>query len=323
MRATGLLTVALLTACAGSEPASGAQAVPPDADAGADAGVAEAPPAPTAFSGVLSLWGSGPDDVWAVGEGGLVFHRGPGGWQAVPSGTTNALNAVHGAGPSDVWAAGEQVILHFDGTAWSTVLEQPSELYLGAWSNGPRDVWIVGTALDVVAGVVLHWDGQTWSSGATSRATSLWEVWSSGGDDVWTVGTAAGGTGYMIHGKAMNFSRLPFEGAPLRGIWGQAPDDLWVVPYHAPLQRWDGVAFSQPSGTADLSLMSVHGTGPADVWSVGLHGAILHWDGAAWSRSDSGTTDHLITVWAASPQEAWAAGGSTVLHWSGGRWQRE
>jgi hypothetical protein len=46
-------------------------------------------------------WGSGPDDVWFVGEGGLVRHwRGDVlGLESVDLGTWTDLNAIHGTAP--------------------------------------------------------------------------------------------------------------------------------------------------------------------------------------------------------------------------------
>ena len=57
---------------------------------------------------IQGLWGSGPEDVWAVGGwdlGGEVAHRDANGWRdassGLPSYTPGLLN-VWGSGPSDV-----------------------------------------------------------------------------------------------------------------------------------------------------------------------------------------------------------------------------
>jgi hypothetical protein len=54
-----------------------------------------------------AVWGSGRDDVWAVGEGGLVLHWNGAVWAAVVSNATRALHGACGSGPSDVWVAGQ------------------------------------------------------------------------------------------------------------------------------------------------------------------------------------------------------------------------
>jgi photosystem II stability/assembly factor-like uncharacterized protein len=52
---------------------------------------------PTSRSGTLyDVWGFDADDVWAVGEHGLVFHFSGSGWDLVESGTRNNLERVRG-----------------------------------------------------------------------------------------------------------------------------------------------------------------------------------------------------------------------------------
>ena len=88
-------------------------------------------------------------DVWAVGENGTILHWDGTAWSASASGTTSALWGVWGSGPSDVYAVGdtttgEATVLHWNGAAWSTV-STPADGYPNSvWGGGPDDVWIVG-----------------------------------------------------------------------------------------------------------------------------------------------------------------------------------
>jgi hypothetical protein len=106
------------------------------------------------------IWGSGSNDIWAVGDMGVIRHMTAGAlrWAIVPSPTTEALHAVWGSAANDVWAVGDYgTILHFDGTAWkpSTAalpLGKKQHLY-GVWGSSANDVWIVGD------GITLHYTG--------------------------------------------------------------------------------------------------------------------------------------------------------------------
>jgi hypothetical protein len=107
-----------------------------------------------------AIWGSGPNDIWAVGDKGTIRHMTDGGsrWDIVSSPTTNALHAIWGSGPSDIWAAGDHgTILHFDGNAWTKstaafpIGKKPR--LAGIWGSGPNDVWIVGDS------IALHYTG--------------------------------------------------------------------------------------------------------------------------------------------------------------------
>ena len=69
----------------------------------------------------------------------------------------------------DVWAVGESsargaLILHFDGTSWSVVPNDPpiaDSALLAVVPVGPQDVWAVGYAGDGT--LTERWDGSTWS----------------------------------------------------------------------------------------------------------------------------------------------------------------
>ena len=123
------------------------------------------------------------------------------------------LTAVWGSGSNDVWAVGVPVtsvpfvIVHWDGAAWSG---SPSPLggFSGyrsnesVWGSGPNDVWVVGQHASV-----LHWDGSAWSKATgdfkimNSDFPDLFGVWGSGPRDVWAVGDYNPGSilGPLLH----------------------------------------------------------------------------------------------------------------------------
>jgi hypothetical protein len=107
-----------------------------------------------------SIWGSGPNDVWAVGGRGTIRHlrAGDDRFQEVDSPTQQALHSVWGSGPNDIWAVGDGgTILHYDGRSFEASTAQFAigrKPHLNAvWGSGPNDVWIVGD------GVALHYTG--------------------------------------------------------------------------------------------------------------------------------------------------------------------
>lgn len=62
---------------------------------------------------IASLWGTRSDDIWGVGEFGLVAHFDGTTWnpvqsQAIGSPFLESLTDVHGSGDGDVWAVGVQ-----------------------------------------------------------------------------------------------------------------------------------------------------------------------------------------------------------------------
>jgi hypothetical protein len=105
-----------------------------------------------------AIWGGSANDIWAVGERGVMRRMRPGqtSWEIVPSVTDEELKALWGTSASDIWAVGDNgTILHFDGTSWShweaayPVGKNRPHL-TGIWGSSADDVWIVG------GGVALH-----------------------------------------------------------------------------------------------------------------------------------------------------------------------
>ncbi len=99
----------------------------------------------------------------------------------------------------------------------------------------------------------------------------------------------------------------------LSGVWGIAPDDVWIVggvteqgeAYHYDGTAWSAVAIPEGVGL----LVWVYGFASDDVWAVGVDGAGAHWDGATWSVVDFGTTEDLWGIFGFSRDDLWLVGG--------------
>jgi hypothetical protein len=232
------------------------------------------------------------------------------------------MTSVWGSGPSDVWAVGSGTVLHWDGSAWSSLSSGTLQAVNASavWGSGQNDVWIVGSG-------VVHWDGAAWSNVSIDLGNygSAHAVWGSGPSDVWVLGWNA-----AYHWNGTAFARaldIPGNLSPptptlisLYAIWGSGLNDVWVggstwngQAYVDPTGlalHWDGSTWSNfDTGTTSGALASIWGSGPNDVWAVGQKGTILHWNGSAWSGSASGVTRPLLAVWGSGPGDVWAVGG--------------
>jgi hypothetical protein len=286
--------------------------------------------------------GSGPDDVWAVGTGGIILHWNGAAWSGVPSGTTEDLFDLWVSGPRDVWAFGAtDTILHWDGAAWSAVPSGTGRDLNGVWGSGPDDIWAVGAdCSSVVSGGqtknscapdnILHWDGALWSVVASGTSQALYGAWGSGPDDVWAVGEdcwsidtadmieTACSPDNLMHWNGTAWSVLTTSwGGPAVDLWGSGPSDIWalVLGYwtiQPTLQHWDGSAWS--ARILGSNMNGIWGSGADDVWAVGA-GDIQHWDGTDWSASTSGASLDLLGVWGSGPGDVWAVGyAGTIVH---------
>lgn len=115
-------------------------------------------------------------------------------WRRPRPGGTDTFWWVHGTGPSDVWLVGERGrITHWDGTRFEERTSGTTATLFGVWASAPDDAWAVGGLPDQHQGpndVLLHWDGAAWKPEALPEATNvaLFKVWGSSKDDVYVVG---------------------------------------------------------------------------------------------------------------------------------------
>jgi hypothetical protein len=258
----------------------------------------------SSFNGV---WGSGPHDVWVVGDGPTM--HGNGSALTIVNNTSNALFGVWGSGVRDVWAVGNSgTIMHWDGSTWFAVAGGTTDFLRAVWGSGPADVWAVGGS-GARGSIIRHWDGTAWSTVASSGILRLASIWGSGPRDVW----AAGALGTIVHWDGSVWASVATGTTTtvgIAGVWGSGPNDVWMVGAAGTILNWNGTAWSVvPSGTT-YDLNGVWGTGPRDVWAVGEAvgaGIVLHWNGMEWS-SVSSLADRPYCVWGSGVSDVWAVG---------------
>lgn len=116
------------------------------------------------------------------------------------------------------------------------------------------------------------------------------------------------------------------QAGDLSGVWGSAPDDVYVVGgtpdvgvvYHFDGDDWSAVTIPQVS-----LLVWVFGFGSDNVIAVGEDGSALQFDGAMWRTLDTGVSEALWGVWGSSPDDIWIVGGDAgsgdpiILHYDG------
>ena len=76
--------------------------------------------APTGGSPLYGLWGTSATNIYAVGAAGRILHFDGSAWTSMNSPTRARIARVTGSGANDIWAAGDTVLLHFDGSTWKS-----------------------------------------------------------------------------------------------------------------------------------------------------------------------------------------------------------
>ena len=87
------------------------------------------------------------DDVWAVGDGGVVLRWRGTSWDPVASGVTVDLRAVWAASTDDATVVGDDgTILRWNGSGFAPEISGTGDQLHGVWCTGPDDVWPFGGA---------------------------------------------------------------------------------------------------------------------------------------------------------------------------------
>lgn len=139
--------------------------------------------------------GTGPDDVYVVGTGGVILRWDGAALTAEPGADRN-LFTVHcgGSTPIAVGGSGSATVVHRDGAAWTDHSPAYTAQLAGVTASGDTAV-AVG-----VQGTVARWDGAAWVADAERFTTrDLHGVWLDDEGGVWTVGGQLS-TAPLVHG---------------------------------------------------------------------------------------------------------------------------
>lgn len=259
----------------------------------------------------------GLNDVWLVGENGLVYH-----YRAdeddelfIPCDWT--LFAVDMINPSNGFACGEMgTVLHYNGFLWEI---QPT----GFWGNlydiimfSWDDAWAVGEE-----GTVLHYDGNSWQrmplfyfDGENWQPYYTTEdlrcIDGLSSDDVWICGT--GGILFHWDGNVTGVIEPEMEDRhttlTLNGIKQIEPGNFYVCGAYGFLAEYDNGVWTDIPTDTYLGLNSIDINGDLG-FVVGNEGRILSFDGESAELNYIVSDGHMLnSVVVTSPNEAWACG---------------
>jgi cysteine-rich repeat protein len=229
---------------------------------------------------ITGLWGSGPDDVFAVGRNGTILHHDGLTWTLQPSSTTVDLHAVWGTAPDDVYAAGDALtLLHYDGASWTTVRTGPADglagEFLAVFAAAPGNVVIGGTT------GLYHYNGAALVRRSPIIGRALWGTS--------TTNIFAAGAGIQRFDGSV-WSPQPNPTGTFLAVSGTSPNDLFAVgpsSYSYNGSSWAAGPFS------DAGLAAVSASGARGVFAAGQNGALHHWDRSRVELFVSRTTADL------------------------------
>lgn len=148
----------------------------------------------------LDVWGSAPNDVWMVGNGGMIRRWDGNGLVALTSGTTSNLSSVWGLDSKNIWVGADDgsdanhvwavssdsgQVSYWNGVTWTLQDTGTKRGLYAVWGSDSRNVWASGST-----GKIVHWDGDRWSSICSGSLSTLRHIWVGSANDVWILDNA-------------------------------------------------------------------------------------------------------------------------------------
>lgn len=243
----------------------------------------------------------------------VVVHWGGAKWERLTPGGAASFWWVAGTGPKDVWMVGEKGrITHWDGATFQEHTPLTTATLWGVWAASPTDAWAVGGTpgggLGAPNDVVLHWDGTSWKEEALPMklGRSLNKVWGASADDIYAVGEAA----TVWHRKGTTWSQ---ESTPAQSnlltIHGCSANDVYAVGGQDVIHS-DGASWSKVEIALTNVVNGVSCGSGGDVVIVGAGGLKQRLVSGAWVDDfKSEPYGDLHGAWVDAEGTAWTAGG--------------
>jgi len=242
---------------------------------------------------VLCVRGTAADDVWAVGAdmgaGPLVAHWDGVAWLRFDTGLSGNLWSLMPTAYGAVAVGDRGLIAEFHLADASTVQHPGPEIIslLGIWGSSDEDLWAVGGDLvRIVEPEVWRNQGGTWQS--------------------------------YLDNTTKYFGHKTY----LTSVWGDGPDDLWIIGTQEILAHFDGGEFEVVERGNKNDLASIHTAGFTPVTVGGLQSAyILHEDpDERWREYTPAFVPQLKGVWARDEQLVAVGARGSVVRWNGSEW---
>ncbi len=271
---------------------------------------------------LVSIWGSGPTDIWVGTTSGLLHGQGASSaaivFTAVDAlpGDTTPITSIYGTGPDDVWATGPGAtpgfkgrVLHYTGEGAGWTLDPASSepiRFARVWGSAASGVWLVGTRnnpknIPVLAvrrlavgssdftDVVLPGDPAYAADNAYAQLNVTWGVSSSADGTMWIVGEQAFGRPGYVRGVTADGGQTyswTYTALEEKGLF--LPNAVW-------------------------------GVGANDAWIGGDFGRLKHWDGTRWKQAFVTVTKYPVVepfyaIWGRGADDLWVAGAGIAMH---------
>lgn len=178
-----------------------------------------------------SIWGTSSNNLFAVGDKGVIVHYDGQKWTKMESGTDLTFFDVWGSSSTDVYAvamdffSARWIVVHYDGTAWRPVVADFIQL------NRPRGVWGANqNNVYIASDFVFRFNGIKWKRlQVPNMQYNMGGVEGSSANNIFVVGSF----GVVLHWNGATWKRYdellkPEGGRLLQRLWTNG-QEVFVV----------------------------------------------------------------------------------------------
>ncbi len=268
------------------------------------------------------VWASGPDDIYAVGRTGGIYHStGDGTWTSQLGDTAANLTGVWGTGPDNVFISGlVNVVFQSAGDGMWTRQVQESGLELwNVHGSSATNAWVAtgGAVRQLSESGVL---GPSISIGGTYGTRAIWAI---GETELWAVNPYGAVVHYDSATDERNYKQLgELAEYQFEDVWATSATNAFAVGRDAIFHTTDGENWVNefPAGASTDLVTAIHGVNEDNVFACTQGGKFYRSNGhGEWSEPQEFNEDPNLVIdclglWAISPDNVYLGVSGGVFH---------
>jgi len=226
------------------------------------------------------------NDIWAVGEDGLIIHNDGTGWSNVESGSTENLNDIFFIDAANGYAVGDGgTILFYDGTTWAAVDAGVETDLLGVSFSNTENGVVVGDT-----GVVVMNNSGTWEYIETGDKNDLFDVDMINPSSIWACGKGK----IVVNYNGVDWTANIVGTKDHYAIAMIDENNGWTVGKSGKIVGWDGNTWTEATYGTTKNLNAISFDGNNGI-IVGSSGTMLTFNGT-WTKATSLVSSDLEGV---------------------------
>ncbi len=283
-----------------------------------------------------AVWGASANDVYAIGDSGLILHYDGFVWNKINTGITENFYGMIGFSASEIYIVSPVSVYKYDGNTLSIFYNNPGGFAPAIWGSSGNDLFVQN------GGFMMHYNGSQWvQQFAYMGFEPLFAMYGSSPTEIY----AGGYDGGVYHYKDCNPNNYFWERTTvlpgsfsIKGVWNTGINNAFLVagPY---IYKFTGglvngdcfreVWNSETDTTAVVTFKGIWGFSADNLFACGdkftviaTGSFIYHFNGTSWSEMTTQTANvshtSVYAIWGSDTANVFAVGEKGLILKYGG-----